>query len=41
MAAVKTSDRVLKVLARDYAEAFLRLALPDVPLEIPEERDDA
>ena len=50
-AKIKTFDRVLKVLARDYADAFLRLALPDVPLEvvgvlenvelaIPEERVD-
>ncbi len=51
MSTVKTFDRVLKVLARNYADAFLRLALPDVPLKlagtlenvelsIPEERVD-
>ncbi|MEA3340900.1 MAG: DUF4351 domain-containing protein [Chloroflexota bacterium] len=27
-------DRVLKVLARDYAASFLELALPDVPIQV-------
>ncbi len=31
---MKAFDRVLKVLARDYADAFLQLVLPDVPLEL-------
>ena len=48
---INVFDRVLKVLARNYAERFLELALPDVPLRlagtlenvelaIPEERVD-
>ncbi len=51
MTSINAFDRVLKVLAREYAESFLRLILPDTPLRLvgtlenvelalPEERVD-
>ena len=34
MATINLFDRVLKILSRHYAEAFLRLAFPNTPFRL-------
>lgn len=40
MAKINTFDRSLKVIARNHAELFVRLALPNIPLTLVEQQEN-